>query len=72
MTQALAASATTVSINANKTYYAIYRTTVKEYYNNTNRNIYRNQWFTSTTAMANPVLSTSTTGTTNLTPTTIE
>ena len=70
MTQAVAASATTVSINANKTYYAIYRTTVKEYYNNTNRNIYRNQWFTSTTAMSNPVLSTSTTGTTNLTPTT--
>ena len=46
-------------------YYVSYRQAVKEYYQNTSRPIYRNSYFTSTTAM-NTVLSTSNVGTGNL------
>ena len=65
-------SGTTVSTNAAKIYYAIYRTSVTNYYWNsssyTSRTLYRNQWFSSTTAMADPVMSTSPTGTSNYSP----
>ena len=59
-------TATSVSISANTSYYASYRKNVTEYYQNTSRTIYRNAFFTSNSAM-NTVLSTSATGTSNLT-----
>ena len=74
MSEAVASSSTTVSINANKTYYSLYRTAVTVHRPSstsacTTQQYYRNQWFTSTSAMADPVLSTSTTGTSNVSPT---
>ncbi|MBR7041975.1 MAG: hypothetical protein IKI04_00580 [Bacilli bacterium] len=68
MTAAVNSSATSVTLNNNKTYYAIYRTNLTNYYYDssyTSRTLYRNQWFTSNSAMATTVLSTSSTGTSN-------
>ena len=75
MTQAIAPSATTITLTSNKTYYSIYRTNVTIYRPSAvsgtnscgNITVYRNQWFTSTTAMSSTVISTSTTGTSNMT-----
>lgn len=55
----------TTSISQNTNYYVSYRKNVTEYYQNTSRTIYRNEYFTSTSAMST-VLSTSNTGTSNL------
>ena len=76
MTQAVAPTATTVSINANKTYYTIYRTNVdvykpKDTSTSEKQQYYRNQWLTSTSAISNPILSQSTTGTSNQNPTVV-
>ena len=61
---------TTNSLTANKTYYAVYRGEVTQYYYNgtqgSSRKIYRNNYFTSNSNMAT-VLSDSTTGVNNLT-----
>ena len=72
MTEAVAANATTVTLSANTSYYAIYRSSVNIYRptsttacNATTTPFYRNQWLTSTSAISTPVLSTSTTGTEN-------
>ena len=68
MTQAVASGTTSVNLSTDTSYYAIYRSSVTNYYygtSYTSRTLYRNQWFTSTTAMATTVLSTSTTGTSN-------
>ena len=59
---------TTMKLFYTATYYSLYRTDVTNYYYDssyTSRTIYRNQWFTSTTAMSSTVLSTSTTGKSN-------
>ena len=58
-------TASTVSVSGNTSYYVSYRQNVTEYYQNISRTIYRNSYFTSTTAM-NTVLSTSNVGTRNL------
>ena len=61
-------SSSTSANTGSTAYYAVYRTNVTNYYygsSYTSQTLYRNQWFTSTTAMADPVLSTSTTGTSN-------
>ena len=58
-------TATSATISANTSYYVSYRKSVTEYYQNTSRTIYRNAFFTSSSAMST-VLSTSTTGITNL------
>ena len=73
MTQAIANNVTTLTLNRNITYYTLYRSNVTIYRPNststcTTNNYYRNQWFTSTSAMSNTVLSSSTTGTSNSTP----
>ena len=68
MSPDVANDATTVTLSADTTYYAIYRTNITNYYYDTSytsRTIYRNQWFTNTTSMADPVLSTTKTGTSN-------
>ena len=61
---------TTSSLTANKTYYAVYRGEVTQYYYNgtqgSSRKIYRNNYFTSNSNLAT-VLSDSTTGVNNLT-----
>jgi len=61
---------TTSSLTANKTYYAVYRGEVTQYYYNgtqgSSRKIYRNNYFTSNSNIAT-VLSDSTTGVNNLT-----
>ena len=59
-------TATSVTISANTSYYASYREKVTEYYQGRARAIYRNAFFTSSSAMST-VLSTSTTGTSDLT-----
>ena len=68
MTQAVAASSTTLTLSGNATYYSLYRTSVTNYYygsSYTSRTLYRNQWFASSSSMSSTVLSTSTTGTSN-------
>ncbi len=60
----------TITISADVTYYAIYSSPVTIYYPDTastrsSEIAYRNQWFTSTSAMAATVLSTTNTGTTS-------
>ena len=61
---------TTSSLTANKTYYAVYRGEVTQYYYNgtkgSSRRIYRNNYFTSNSNLET-VLSDSTTGVNNLT-----
>ena len=74
MTQAVAPTATTIEISSDKSYYALYRTEVTIYRPSdentiTTQQYYRNQWLTSTSAISNPVLSQSTTGTSNQNPT---
>ena len=68
MTEAVSSSATTVTLSANTTYYSIYRTKITIAYPTsvtvaTTKDTYQNQWFTSNSAMATTVLSTTTTGT---------
>ena len=58
-------TATSATISANTSYYVSYRKSVTEYYQNKSRTVYRNAFFTSSSAMST-VLSTSTTGITNL------
>lgn len=70
MTEAVASSDTTITLSASKTYYCIYRTVVTVYEPTSTtvaeaRTYYRNQWFTSTSALATTVLSDSQTGTSN-------
>ena len=70
MTEDVSASATTVTLSGDATYYSLYRSNVTIYSPSdisscTSSQYYRNQWFTSTSAMADTVLSTSTTGTSN-------
>ncbi|MBR7042100.1 MAG: hypothetical protein IKI04_01220, partial [Bacilli bacterium] len=70
MTQAVAADTTSVTLSGDATYYSLYRTAVTIYKPSSTsacntQAFYRNQWFTSTNTMAETVLSTSTTGTTN-------
>ena len=60
-------TSSTTSISGNTTYYVSYRGNVTEYYQNTSRTIYRNSYFTSTSAMST-VLSTSNTGTSSYSP----
>ena len=74
MSPTVAKSATTVSVSNNITYYAIYQTAVTIYRPNatntcTTQSFYRNQWFTSASAMSSTILSTSATGTSNTNPT---
>jgi len=62
------ATMTPTTATSGGTYYAVYRQGVTNYYYNssyTNRTLYRNEWLTSTSACSTPVLSTSSTGTTN-------
>ena len=73
MTEAVASSATTVTLTADISYYSLYRGDVSIVAPTSTSvcgttTYYRNQWFTSTTAMADPVLSSTTTGTSNYTP----
>lgn len=71
MTADVASTNTTVTISTNKAYYALYRINVTEYYYDDSssagksRTVYRNSFFTSVSAM-NTVLSSSSTGTENL------
>ena len=70
MTTVVAAANTTISISSNITYYAVYSSQVKIYYPDTTSTVsndiaYRNQWFTSTSAMATTVLSTTSGGMTS-------
>ena len=63
-------TSSTTPTTANTTYYAVYRTEITMYYPSsasaaTNKKVYQNQWFTSTSAMATTILGTSTTSTTN-------
>ncbi len=67
---------TTSATTAYTYYFAAYRTTVANHYPSStsacaSQTLYRNQWFTNTTEMATTVISTSTTGTSNFTPTTV-
>lgn len=72
MTTSVASNASSITFTTSKTYYAIYRINAIEYYyddstsTGKSRTAYRNSFFTSTSAM-NTVLSTSSTGTANLT-----
>ena len=60
----------TSTVNTSKTkYYAVYKSSVTEYYNKTSRTIYRNSVFTSDSALKT-VLSTTATGVSNLTTST--
>ena len=72
MTQAVASTATVISRTSNGTYYSLYRTNVTVYVPTTSncsaQPMYRNQWFTSNTAMSNTVISNTTTGTVNANP----
>ena len=68
MTVAIDKNATSISLNANATYYALYSSEVTiNYPTNTSAkasvSAYRNQWLSSKTAMATTVLSTTETGT---------
>ncbi len=60
-------SATSITLSGNATFYAVYRTSV-DVVSPTSTSaaskttVYRNQWFTSTTAMSSTVLATTTTG----------
>ena len=68
MTEAVSGSATTVSLTSTRNYYSLYRTKITIIYPtstsaSTSKSTYQNQWFSSTSAMATTVLSTSTTGT---------
>ena len=77
MSASVSASATEVSSTNDKTYYALYSSQVTNYYVSdtessgtytfarTSRNLYRNQWFTSTSAMSDSVLAMNNTGTSN-------
>ena len=70
MTEAIASSDTTITLSASKTYYGIYRTAVTVYEPTSTSTAaaatyYRNQWFTSDSALATTVLSDSQTGTSN-------
>ena len=60
-------TASTITISSATNYYVSYRQNVTEYYQNTSRTIYRNSYFTSTSAMST-VLSTSNTGTSSYSP----
>ena len=55
----------TVTLSGAKNYYVAYRKSITEYSSGTSRTVYRNAFFTSNNAM-NTVLSTSSTGTSNL------
>ena len=68
-------SSTNITLSSNANFYAVYRTSVTLYYPSstsarTSKTLYRNQWLTSTSAMSTTVLSDSTTGTSNYSPST--
>ena len=68
-------SSTNVTISGDTTFYAVYRSNVTLYHPSstsarTSKALYRNQYFTSTSAMSDTVLSSSTTGTSNYAPST--
>ena len=70
MTVAVNSSATTVSLNGNKDYYALYSSAVTVNYptstsEKSSATAYRNQWLSSKTAIATTVLATTATGTTD-------
>ena len=74
MTEAVSSNAATITISGNSNYYSLYRTNVTVYRPSstsatTNEQFYRNEWFTSVSAISDPVLTTSTTGTSNIDPT---
>ena len=63
-------SATTLTISEDSDYYSLYSSSVNNYYYDSgykSRTLHRNQWFTSTSAMSDSVLSTTGSGTTNYT-----
>ena len=67
---------TTSPTTANTYYFAAYRSTVTNYYPSSTtvtstQTLYRNQWFTNSTTLADTKISTSTTGTSNFTATTV-
>ena len=68
MTAAVNSSATKVTLTGDAEYYALYSRAVTIYYPSntttaTNKTVYRNQWLSSKTALADTVLATSATGT---------
>ena len=70
MTSTISSSSTKITISSNTSYYSVYSSAVTIYYPSSTTTssstvAYRNQWFASKTALAQTVLSTTATGTTD-------